>query len=77
MTRQRLQQIKQNWIGDNGQGLAVRGNESYRQIAELVDAVEEQDRTVYTLRLREILFIVAVLFTAGVATGVIGSVILK
>lgn len=32
---ERFAQIKKTWIGD-GRGLAVTGNESYRQVAELI-----------------------------------------
>jgi hypothetical protein len=42
ITRERLEQIKNNWLGaDRKSGLAVVGNENYRQVAELIAAVEK------------------------------------
>ena len=44
MTKERLEEIKKSWI-DDGNGLAIVGNASYRMVAELIEAVEaEQSR---------------------------------
>lgn len=45
MTEERLGEIRRNWIGSDGKGLAIVGNESYRQVAELIEALEASSGT--------------------------------
>lgn len=68
VTVERLETIKRNWIG-NGYGLAITGNESHRQIAELIQAVEGHKRDMPIL-------IVAMSVITGFVMGLLFSLVL-